>query len=180
MSMECFERADALHAHEAKIRAIAVTDADSLCEYLKGFWEFIYNHKMFGCIYDIYADGVLLHRENGMLLHDIPEVEHDVMKICAAFPDLKVEIRDIFAVKTSETSYKVWMRYYFTGTNTGYSVYGAPTNLKMEPNKAYNLSDFRVEKIDDEWLIVEEYTAHPCDYMRYICTGDKSFTPLTM
>ena len=110
MSMECFERADALHAHEAKIRAITVTDADSLCEYLKGFWEFIYNHKMFGCIYDIYADGVLLHRENGMLLHDIPEVEHDVMKICAAFPDLKVEIRDIFAVKTSETSYKVWMR----------------------------------------------------------------------
>lgn len=180
MSMECFARADALHAHEAKLRAIQVTDAESLCQYLKGFWEFIYNHKMFGCVYDIYADGVTVRRENGMLLHDIPEVEADIMKICAAFPDLQVEIRDIFAVPNGETGYKVWMRYYFTGTNSNVSVYGAPTGLKLEPEKAYNLSDFHVENIDGEWLIVNEYTAHPCDYMRYICTGDKSFTSLEM
>lgn len=180
MSMVCFERADALHAHEAKIRAIKVTDADSLCQYLKGFFEFIYNHKMFGCVYDIYADGVTVRRENGMILKDIPEVETDIMRICAAFPDLHMEVRDIFAVPNGENGYKVWMHYYFTGTNTNYSIYGAPTGLKMEPNKAYNLSDFHVENIDGEWLIVHEYTAHPCDYMRYICTGDKSFTSLEM
>ncbi len=58
MSQDCFARADALHDHETKLRAIQVTDADSLCAYLKGFWEFIYNHKMFGCVYDIYDDGL--------------------------------------------------------------------------------------------------------------------------
>ena len=56
--MICFERADALHAHEKALRAIQVTDADTLCAYLKGFWEFIYNHKMFGCVYDIYSDDI--------------------------------------------------------------------------------------------------------------------------
>ena len=60
MSQDCFARADALHDHETKLRAIQVTDADSLCAYLKGFWEFIYNHKMFGCVYDIYDDGIEL------------------------------------------------------------------------------------------------------------------------
>ena len=113
MSHICFERADALHAHEAAIRAIEVKDADSLCAYLKGFWEFIYNHKMFNCVYDIYDDNIELYRENGMLLRSIPEVEHDVMKICAAFPDLHVDIEDIFAVPGPEDTYRVWMRYYF-------------------------------------------------------------------
>ena len=178
MSMVCFERSDALHAHEQKIRAIQVTDAASLCEYLKGYWEFIYNHKMFGCVYDIYADGVILNRENGIVLHDIPAVQHDIMKICAAFPDLHVDIRDIFAVPEGENGYKVWMRYYFTGTNKNYSVYGAPTGMKLEEGKAINLSDFHVQNIDGEWLITYEYTAHPCDYMRYVCTGDASFTDL--
>ena len=51
MSHICFERADALHAHEAYIRSIEVKDADSMCAYLKGFWEFIYNHKMFVLFY---------------------------------------------------------------------------------------------------------------------------------
>ena len=81
--MICFERADALHAHEKALRAIQVTDADTLCAYLKGFWEFIYNHKMFGCVYDIYSDDIELYRENGFVLHSIEEVEHETMNLCA-------------------------------------------------------------------------------------------------
>ena len=53
MSMVCFGLAEQLHAKEQEIRSIPVTDADSLCAYLKAYWEFIYNHKMFGSVYDI-------------------------------------------------------------------------------------------------------------------------------
>ena len=137
--MICFERADALHAHEKALRAIQVTDADTLCAYLKGFWEFIYNHKMFGCVYDIYSDDIELYRENGFVLHSIEEVEHETMNLCAAFPDLQVHIADIFAVPSGEEEYRVWMRYYFTGTNKAYSIYGAPTGQKLEGEKAINL-----------------------------------------
>lgn len=180
MSQICFERADALHAHEAAIRAIEVKDAESACAYLKGFWEFIYNHKMFGCVYDIYADEIELYRENGFVQRSIPEVEQETMALCGAFPDLKVDIADIFAVPMGEDGYKVWMRYYFTGTNKGPSVYGPPTGLRMEGEKALNLSAFYLRKIDGEWLIVLERTMHPCDYIRAVCTGDKSFTSLEM
>lgn len=178
--MICFERADALHAHEAALRTLEVTDGDSLCAYLKGFWEFIYNHKMFGCVYDIYDDGIEVYRENGFVLRGIQEVEHAVMNLCAAFPDLQVRIADIFAVPDGEDAYRVWMRYYFTGTNRAYSLYGPPTGLKLEGDKAVNLSDFHVKKIDGEWLIVLERTMRPCDYLRAVCTGDKSFSSLEM
>jgi len=52
MSMVCFELSRELHEQEKAVRGIQIADADSLCNYLKGFWEFIYNHKMFGCVYD--------------------------------------------------------------------------------------------------------------------------------
>lgn len=180
MSMICFARADALHAHEAALRSTTVTDGESLCDHLKGFWEFIYNHKMFGCVYDIYADEIELYRENGMILRGIEAVEHDVMNLCAAFPDLQIHIEDMFAVPGPEDTYRVWMRYYFTGTNKAPSIYGLPTGLKLEKEKALNLSDFHVKKFDNEWLIVLERTMHPCDYIRAICTGDTSFTNLEL
>ena len=74
MSMVCFELSRELHEQEKAVRGIQIADADSLCNYLKGFWEFIYNHKMFGCVYDIYSDDIELYRENGFVLHSIEEV----------------------------------------------------------------------------------------------------------
>ena len=131
MAMICFERADALHAHEAKIRSIEVRDAESLCAYLKGFWEFIYNHKMFGCVYDIYGDNIEVIRENGFVIKGIPAVKQELLNLCAAFPDLRVRIEEIFAMPKGD-GYEVWMRYYFTGTNSAYSQYGPPTGLHLE------------------------------------------------
>lgn len=176
MSFICFQRADALHEHEKKLRAIEVTDAGSLCTYLAEYFKFIYNHKMFGCVYDIYTDYAKVHRENGQVIDGIPAIEHDVMKLCTSFPDLTINIPDIFAVPNGENAYKVWMRHYFIGTNTGYSQYGPPTGIQMTEDQALSLSAFYVEKIEDEWLIVDEYTGRPSDYLRYACTGDPSFS----
>ena len=92
MSMVCFELSRELHEQEKAVRGIQIADADSLCNYLKGFWEFIYNHKMFGCVYDIYSDDIEVRRENGFVLRGIPAVEHAVMRLCSAFPDLKAEV----------------------------------------------------------------------------------------
>ena len=150
MSMVCFDLSAQLHAKEQALRSIQVTDGESLCAYLKGFWEFIYNHKMFGSVYEIYADNVEVHRENGFVLRDIPAVEHEVMRLCSAFPDLKVVIPAIFA---------------------------AP---ELQKEKALNISSFHVEKMDGEWLITFETTGLCCDYIRAVCTGDQSFTTLEL
>lgn len=180
MSMVCFDLAKQLHDQEQAIRAIAVTDGESLCAYLKAYWELIYNHKMFGSVYDIYVDDVEVHRENGFVLRDIPAVEHEVMRMCSAFPNLKIEVSTIFAAPNGPDSYRVWMRYYFTGKNTGPSIYGPASGLELQKEKALNISSFHVKKIDGEWLIVFETTGLCCDYIRSVCTGDKSFSHLAL
>ena len=45
-------------------------------------------------------------------------------------------------------------------------IYGPPTGLKLEKEKALNISSFHVEKIDGEWLIAHETTGLCCDYIR--------------
>ena len=102
------------------------------------------------------------------------------MNLCAAFPDLQVHIADIFAVPSGEEEYRVWMRYYFTGTNKAYSIYGAPTGQKLGGEKAINLSDFHVRKIDGEWQMVMERNMPTCDSIRDGCTGDTSFKKMEM
>ena len=172
--MLCYERADALHKKEAEVRAIEVTDGQSLCEYLKGFWELIWNHKMFGYVYDIYSDDIKVIRENGIVIEGIKGVKQELLNLNAAFPDLRVHIEEIFAMPKGP-GYEIWMRYYFIGTNTACSIYGPPSGLKMEGDKAINQSMYRVENIDGEWLITSEFTGRPCEYIRAICTGDNSF-----
>lgn len=180
MSQYCFEQSKELHAAYQALKAIQVTDVASLCAYIKGYWEFIINHKMFGSIWDIYADEIEVRRENGFSLRGIDAVEANYMNLCAAFSDLKIDVSTIFAAPADEDTYTVWMRYYFTGTNGATSIYGPATGLKLEHDKALNISSFTVKKIDGEWLIVHEYTGHCCDYIRAVCTGDSSFTTLAL
>lgn len=175
MSFISFQRADAVHEQEAKAKAIQVTDAASVCEYLKEYFTLIYNHKMFGYVYDIYADNITVKRENGQILKGIPAVELEIMQMNTAFPDLTVSIKDIFAVPNGENGFKVWMRYYFAGTNNGYRIYGPPTGLSMTGDQAINLSVYYLEKVENEWLITGEMTGRPCDWIRAVCTGDSSF-----
>ncbi len=180
MSTYCLEQAEQLHADLAALKAIEVKDADSVCAYIKGYWEFIINHKMFGSIWDIYADEIEVRRENGFSLVGIQAVENNYMNLCAAFPDLHMDVAAIFAAPAGEDAWLVWMRYYFTGTNNSVSIYGPATGLKLERDKALNISSFTVRKIEGEWLITNEYTGHCCDYIRAICTGDESFTSLKL
>ena len=72
------------------------------------------------------------------------------------------------------------MRCYFTGKNTGPSIYGPASGLELQKEKALNISSFHVKKMDGEWLITFETTGLCCDYIRAVCTGDTSFTTLKL
>lgn len=176
MSFVCYRKSDELHAQEKLLQGLRVSDLESACTYFKEYLHHIYNNKMFGCVYDIYADHIQVLRENAVTLDGIQAIEHDVAKLCTAFPDLRVTFKDVFGVPNGETGYKIWMRYYFTGTNTGYSIYGAPTGLAMTGDQGLNLSVLYIEQVEDEWLIVKELTGRPSEYIRAICTGDSSFS----
>lgn len=155
-------------AVDAAIKEMKVEDEASLAEYFKKYTALVYDHKWVGSIYDIYADDAKIYRENGMLLDGVHEIMQETLKFTSAFPDLKIQLRDIFAVK-KEDCYKLWRYYAMEGTNKNASIYGPPTGKPLNTNACIAMSMATVKEINNRWQIVREFTMYSIDSIREAC-----------
>ena len=143
----------------------------SLAEYFRLYTELIFNHKWIGSVYDIYADKAEIYRENGTFLNGAHEMMKDTLKLTSAFPDMKVTMRDTFAVKKDDC-YKLWRYYTMSGTNKTYSIYGKATDKELDANACIAMSMATVKQISGRWQIVKEFTMYSIDEIRATCTAD--------
>ena len=164
---------DAMMDVDAKIKALEVKDEESIAEYIRLYTELIYDHKWIGSIYDIYADDAELYRENGTHFSGVHAIMQETLKFCAAFPNLKLQMRDCFAVKKSETCYKVWRYFVMEGSNITYSEYGPATGKALNPDECISMSMATVEFINGRWQIVRDFTMYSIDVIRETCTMDE-------
>ena len=158
-------------AVDTAIKQLNVEDEDSLAEYFRLYTELIFNHKWIGSVYDIYADKAEIYRENGTFINGAHEMMKDTLKLTSAFPDMKVTMRDTFAVKKDDC-YKLWRYYTMSGTNKTYSIYGKATDKELDANACIAMSMATVKKISGRWQIVKEFTMYSIDEIRATCTAD--------
>ncbi len=162
---------DEMKAIEAQIKSITITDEQSIAEFFRLYTILIYEYKWIGSIYDIYDANAYILTGNGGKLNGAAAFVKNTTELLAAFPDLKLNIADVFAIK-DEKGYKLYRRFYFNGTNLGYSKYGAPTGKSLEGKKCICQSMSSLELIDGEWKITYEYTMYADEWMRKVCTTD--------
>lgn len=158
-------------AVDTAIKQMKVEDEASLAEYFRLYTELIFNHKWIGSVYDIYADKAEIYRENGTFLNGAHEMMKDTLKLTSAFPDMKVTMRDTFAVKKDDC-YKLWRYYTMSGTNKTYSIYGKATDKELDANACIAMSMATVKQISGRWQIVKEFTMYSIDEIRATCTAD--------
>lgn len=158
-----------MKALERQIAETQMTDAASVAEYFRLYTLLIYNYKWLGSLYDIYDTNAFVLRGNGNKLNGAAAIVKDATELLAAFPDLQLNLADIFAVP-SDKGYKLFRRFYLEGTNLGFSKYGAPTGKALEGKKAICQSMSSVELVDGDWLITYEYTMFADEWMRQVCT----------
>lgn len=158
-------------AVDTAIKQMKVEDEASLAEYFRLYTELIFNHKWIGSIYDIYADQAEIYRENGTFINGAHEMMKDTLKLTSAFPDMKVTMRDTFAVKKDDC-YKLWRYYTMSGTNKTYSIYGKATDKELDANACIAMSMATVKQISGRWQIVKEFTMYSIDEIRATCTAD--------
>lgn len=158
-------------AVDTAIKQMKVEDEASLAEYFRLYTELIFNHKWIGSVYDIYADKAEIYRENGTFINGAHEMMKDTLKLTSAFPDMKVTMRDTFAVKKDDC-YKLWRYYTMSGTNKTYSIYGKATDKELDANACIAMSMATVKQISGRWQIVKEFTMYSIDEIRATCTAD--------
>lgn len=155
---------------DAAIRALEVKDEASAAEYIRLYTELIYDHKWIGSVYDIYADDAQLYRENGYRLDGAHAIMQEALKFTAAFPDLKLQIRDCFAVRKGE-EYKVFLYYAMEGSNKNPSVYGPATDRALKADACISMSMATVRQVNGRWRIVREFTMHSLECIKAACAA---------
>lgn len=162
---------------ERQIERTEVKDEHGLVRYFKLYTSLIFDYKELGNLYDIYADDVVVHRENGRRLDGAHAVMKDAAVFAGSFPDLKVAFVDAFAVP-HENGYKLWRHYCLEGTNLNASIYGPPTGKRLERDKCLVMNMATVEMRDDRPQIVREFTMYSAEYIRQICTAEGTVSAL--
>jgi hypothetical protein len=155
---------------EKAAEAIVVDGPESLTEYARLLTTLIFTHKEIGNVYDLYADDVVVYRENGYRLVGSHEVMKDLTVFLSAFPDLCVNYADSFAVKKGDV-YKLWRHFNLDGHNLGHSVYGPPTGKELGGPKCIVMNMATVAITDGKPKIVKEFTMYSSDWIRAVCGG---------
>lgn len=153
-------------------QSMEIKDEASVAEYFKLQSELVFNHKLIGNIFDMYADGVKIYRENGVLVDGPHAMMKDTLKLTSAFPDMVLTMRDTFAKKVDEETYKLWRYYTLSGHNLTYSVYGPATEKTLNGDACINMSMATVKLVNGRWQIVKEFTMYSIDEIRNTCTTE--------
>lgn len=152
-------KADQMHdeimALCADIEQPVLETRDDVERFVRSFTKLTYDHCMFGLLYDYYLYDVEVLRENAVRLRGVERVIADRQALLAAFPDLKTKIEHVIVSPDNNGGWRVFRRMYFSGTNTGPSVFGPATGRSLG-ERNLTLSMFYLSKIDGQWKITHE------------------------
>ncbi len=132
----------------------------------------IWNNNMVGAIYDCYNEDTIIHAANGGEVKGAKAIVADTMGWLSAFPDLKIVILNTIWQGNAKDGYHVSMPWYYTGTNTGYSRYGAPTGKQLTKENNLGIANTFIKKVDGKWTYVEEWSTYDFAAMKAVCTND--------
>ena len=145
--------------------------AEDVRAYIRALTALIYDYKMVGLIYDVYAEDVEYHKQSGIRLHSPDDIARQVTELTAVFPDLRAQIDHIIVSDQGPDFFKVFRRLRFQGTCTGFSPYG-PATGKSLGDRCLNLTMMYLKRIEGQWKIVFEVNSDSEDLLRRVQTAD--------
>lgn len=137
------------------IKNVDLKEKSDVADFVTKYTTLIYNYNMIGLIYDYYKEDIEVLKEDKLRLKGVDAVVNDMLELQAAFPNLRVKIENTIISGNAEDGYKVFRRMKYTGTNTGYSKYGAATGNELG-NNCFGLSMLYINNIDGKWKVTGE------------------------
>jgi len=93
----------------------------------------------------------------GSVVYGLPGLAYYTYSTMLAFPDIKIKILDCFCKGNDIYGYRCSMPDILMGTNTGPSLYGAPTGKFV---KYTGLVNSFIQNVDGRWVYMMEYGNH--------------------
>jgi len=125
-------------------------------DFIQVTYQNIWNRRMLATVRDAYVPQMNFRGSTNRVYYGRGEYQSFVLSWMAMFPDLALQVDDIYWMGNDEEGYMTSVRWSITGTHLGYGLYGAPTG---RPINMWGITQHEIRngKITQEWMLFNEF-----------------------
>ncbi len=126
-------------------------------DFIRHHYHYIWNWRMLSKVDDAYIPTMNFRGSTGRKYYGRGAYKSYILSILAGFPDLVLQIDDIYWMGNDKDGYKTSVRWSIIGTHQGAGVYGAPTGRRIN---MWGISQHHIVdgKIVEEWMLFNEFS----------------------
>ena len=132
------------------------SDSFDVEDFIHVTYNNIWNRRMLATVQQAYAPTLRVRSSTGRVYYGRSQYQSFILSILAMFPDLALQVDDIYWMGNDKDGYNVAVRWSITGTHRGHGIYGPPSG---RPVYMWGISQHRIknEQIFEEWMLFNEF-----------------------
>ncbi len=143
---------------QGKPEAVPFPDApeDDIRTFVEATFHNIWNRRNFGAIDRVYQPSVVVQGSTGRLYRGTGQLRSFVMSMVAMFPDISLQVNDLYWMGNPEEGFQVSIRWGAQGTHRGNGPYGEPTGREVN---LWGISQWKMKdgRVEQEWMMFNEF-----------------------
>ena len=116
----------------------------------------IWNRRNLNAVHDAYVPNMLFRGSTNRVYYGRGGYQSFILWMMAMFPDLALQVDDVYWMGNDEDGYVTSVRWSIVGTHRGMGIYGPPTNRQVY---MWGISQHRIKqgKITEELMLFNEF-----------------------
>ena len=125
-------------------------------EFVRRSWHNIWNRRSLKQVALSYDKSLLFRGATGRVFYGRSEYQSFILGLLAMFPDLMLQIDDIYWMGNDDDGYLVSVRWSLVGTHRGNGIYGAPSGRRIS---MWGITQQAIKDglITKEWMLFNEF-----------------------
>lgn len=124
--------------------------------FVRALWHNLYNRRDLSAVDRAYAPTVRWKATSNRLGYGRSDVKGMARGLLATFPDLGLQVDEIYWMGNEAEGYRVSVRWSAQGTHRGYALYGHPTGRRVH---LWGINQLYISggRITEDWLMFNEF-----------------------
>ena len=125
-------------------------------EFIRRTWHNIWNRRSLREVTRAYDQSLRFRGATGRVFYGRGEYQSFILSIMAMFPDLMLQVDDIYWMGNEADGYLASVRWSLLGTHRGNGIYGAPSGRRITM-WGITQQEFSAGVITKEWMLFNEF-----------------------
>ena len=125
-------------------------------EFVHAVFHMIWNRRNLSVLDRLYAPSIVCEGATGRVYRGIGQLKSYVLSVLAMFPNLSVEVEDIYWMGNPSDGFLVSIRWSGVGSHRGNGPYGDPTGREIH---LWGITQWQIkdDKVQKEWAMFNEF-----------------------